>query len=176
MQRIRTIYCFKDLIIFWMTRTQKIWICCLKQLGSILLNKKNKYELLMHPYFLTVKLARKKAKQWNKTFFYQNTYGRRMWFKYTISMYYFKRIGILSKNSLFTAHFLHYLNCYKNPLKSLLSSTVSCQSTSTIQEKSRKQNRKDISAWKTCNIFLNDKSTETKNSFVSESSQYFPEW
>ena len=39
-QRIKTNYCLKDLVTVWMTKTQKTWICCLKQLGSILLNKK----------------------------------------------------------------------------------------------------------------------------------------
>ena len=40
-QRIRANYCLKDLVTFyWMTKIQKIWICCLKQLGSILLNEK----------------------------------------------------------------------------------------------------------------------------------------
>ena len=50
-QRIKTNYCLKDLVTFWMTKAQKIWICCLKQLGSILLNRKNKYEILMDPHF-----------------------------------------------------------------------------------------------------------------------------
>ena len=39
-QRIRTNYCLKDFVTFWMTKTQKTWICCLKQLGCILLNNK----------------------------------------------------------------------------------------------------------------------------------------
>ena len=102
-QRIRN-YCLKGLVTVWMTKTQKIWICCLKQPGSILLNKKKQVWSLNGPLFLTVKLSGKK--QSNETrFFYKDTYGIRMWFKCTISMYYFKRIGILSKNALDTPIF-----------------------------------------------------------------------
>ena len=39
-------------------------------------------------------------------------------------------------------HFLHYMNCSKNYLKSLLSSTLSCLSSGTIQEKSNKPKQK----------------------------------
>ena len=59
-------------------------------------------------------------------------YGRRIWFKCTISMYYFKRIGTLSKNALFTPIFCII---YKNHLKSILLSTLSCLSSSATQEK-----------------------------------------
>ena len=39
-------------------------------------------------------------------------------------------------------HFLHYMNCSKNHLKSFFSSTFSCLSSSTIQEKSNKPKQK----------------------------------
>ena len=103
-QRIRTNYCLKDLVKVWMTKTQKIWICCLKQPGSILLNKKKQVWSLNGPLFLTVKLSGRK--QSNETrLFYKDTNGIRMWFKCTISMYYFNGIGILSKNALYTPIF-----------------------------------------------------------------------
>ena len=103
-QRIRTNYCLKDLVTVWMTKTQKIWICCLKQPGSILLNKKKQIWSINEPIFLTVKLSGKK--QSNETrLFCKDTYGKRMWFKCAIPMYYFKRIGILSKNALYTPIF-----------------------------------------------------------------------
>ena len=107
------------------------------------------------PIFLTVKLSGKK--QSNETrLFCKDTYGKRMWFKCAIPMYYFKRIGILSENALYTPIFLHSMNCSKNHLKSLLS----C---------------KDRPVWKTCNILLNDKQI-WRNRFVSISSQHSPEW
>ena len=72
-QRIRTNYCLKNLVTVWMTKRQKISICCLKQQsGSILLDKKNEYEVLMDPLFLRVKLSGKK--QSNETrLFYKKT-------------------------------------------------------------------------------------------------------
>ena len=39
-------------------------------------------------------------------------------------------------------HFLHYINCSKNHLKSILSSTLSCLSSSATQEKSNKGKQK----------------------------------
>ena len=39
-------------------------------------------------------------------------------------------------------HFLHYMNCSKNHLKSILSSTLSCLSSSATQEKSNKGKQK----------------------------------
>ena len=62
-----------------MTKKQKIWICCLKQLGSTLLNKIKKKQVwsINGPPFVTVKLSGKK--QSNETrLSYKNTYGRRM--------------------------------------------------------------------------------------------------
>ena len=53
-QKIITIYCFNDLITFYSIRkqTNKKRLCCLKQLGSILLNeKKKKYEAAMDTPF-----------------------------------------------------------------------------------------------------------------------------
>ena len=38
-----------------MTKAQKIWICCLKQLGYILLNKKKQVWSINGPAFLTGK-------------------------------------------------------------------------------------------------------------------------
>ena len=86
-QRIRN-YCLKDLVTFWMTKLQKSWICCLEQLGSIILNQKNKYEVVMD--------LRKNQSNGTRLF-HKNTYGRTMSFKCTISVYCFKRIVILQK-------------------------------------------------------------------------------
>ena len=56
------------------------------------------------PIFLTVKLSGKKRS--NETrLFCKDTYGKRMWFKCATPMYYFKRIGILSENALYTPIF-----------------------------------------------------------------------
>ena len=94
-----------------------------------------------------------------------------MWFKCTISTYYFKKICILSKNALFIPIFCIIFgtvlkiisNHYFHPL------FHSCHQVQ-FKKNLTYQNKKDTPAWKTCNIILNDKTTEKKNRFVSKSS------
>ena len=101
--------------------------------------KKQVWIIINGLLFLTVKLSRKK--QSNETrLSYKNTYGKRIWFKCTISMYYFKRIGIISCSIY--PHFFHYMNCSKNHLQSLLSSTLPCLSSSAIQKMFNKTKQK----------------------------------
>ena len=146
----------------------------MKQIGSILLNKKNKYEVLMDPISDSKSIRKKQS---NETrFFYENTYGRTIWFKCAISRYYFKIIGILSKNAQFTPIFciiwtvLKILsNHYFHPL------FHACHQVE-FKKNVSNQNRKDISAWRTSNILLNAKTTEKKSRFVSKSSQHSSEW
>ena len=114
------------------------------------------------PLFLTVKLSGKKQSN-EARLFYKNTYGRRMWFKCTISMYYFKRIDILSKNALFTPIFSIVWTVLKiisnHYFRALFHACHQVQ----FKKNLTNQNRKDTPAWITCNILLNDKTTEKKN-------------
>ena len=91
-------------------------------------------------------------------------------------MYYFKRIGTLSKNALFTPIFcIIYTNCSKNNLKSILLSTLSCLSSRATQENPNKRKQKGHICLKNLQDSPNDKTTEKKNRFVSVSSQHSPE-
>ena len=166
-QRIRTNYCLKDLLTVWMTKAQKIWIRCLKQLGRILLNKKKVWSI-NGPLFLTVKLSGKK--QSNETrLFYKNTYGRRMWFKCTISMYYFKRIGILSKNALFTPIFwilwtvLKIISNHYFPARTHLFEKLATFSWMTKPQKRRTDLFQYLHS-----ILQNDKDTKKKNFWLKK--------
>ena len=171
---IRTNYCLEDLVIFWMTKTQKIWICCLKQIGFILTNEKTKYEVVMDP---TSDSKTIRKKQNNETrLFYKNTCGRTVWFKCTISMYYFKRTGIFSNNDPLTPIFciiwstLKILtNHYFHPL---------FQACYQVQFKKNLTNKTErmYLLKKLGKILLNGKSIERKDRFVSKTLQHSPEW